>query len=67
MKQVLTSIAILGTFSVQTYGAPSVRVRLPERFRLLTKQLYDFRVEATNLTGDPTAPASRSQWTMAPI
>ena len=31
-------------------AAPTVAIRLPERFRLLTGQLYDLRVEATGLT-----------------
>ncbi|MGB8510639.1 MAG: alkaline phosphatase [Pyrinomonadaceae bacterium] len=31
-------------------SAPVVKIVLPERFRLLTKQKFDFRIEATNLT-----------------
>ncbi len=34
-------------------AAPTVRIRLPERFRVLTKQLFDLRVEAVNAS--PTA------------
>jgi alkaline phosphatase len=29
---------------------PTVKIRLPERFRLLTDQLFDLRIEVTNLT-----------------
>lgn len=36
-------------------AAPTVAVRLPERFRLLTNQLYDLRVEATGLTDTASA------------
>ncbi len=32
------------------HALPNVAIRLPERFRLLTGQLYDLRVEATGLT-----------------
>src|SRR5262245_54416378 len=31
-------------------GGPVVKIRLPERFRVLTDQLFDLRVEASNLT-----------------
>ncbi len=40
------------TASAQTI-APVVRIRLPERFRVLTDQIFDVRVEATNVS--PTA------------
>lgn len=33
----------------------AVQIRLPERFRLLTEQLFDLRVEATGLTDPATA------------
>src|SRR5215468_8589691 len=29
---------------------PAARIRLPERFRVLTGQLFDLRIEATGLT-----------------
>src|SRR5215471_12656187 len=31
-------------------GAPAVEIRLPERFRLLTDQQFDLRVEAAGLS-----------------
>lgn len=48
--------AILGTaifafqnISVFAQGAPTVRIVLPERFRVLTNQYFDLRIEAENL------------------
>ena len=40
-------IALFGTTAVQ--GAPVLKIRLPERFRVLTGQQFDLRAEATNL------------------
>ena len=34
----------------KTQSGPVVKIRLPERFRVLTGQQFDLRVEATNLT-----------------
>ncbi len=53
MKNTISSLALLGVFVATSYATPTVQVRLPERFRLLNDQLFDLRVEATNLTGDP--------------
>lgn len=53
MKKTLSSLAILGACVAQSYATPTVQIRLPERFRLLNDQLFDLRVEATGLTGDP--------------
>ncbi|MGI9087062.1 MAG: alkaline phosphatase [Chthoniobacterales bacterium] len=70
MKRTLSLLALLGLFAAQTdaapkneirrvrprvAGGPSVQIRLPERFRLLTDQLFDLRVEATGLTNPATA------------
>jgi alkaline phosphatase len=42
-----------GARIVSTTGlpAPGVRIRLPERFRVLTDQFFDLRVEATGIQG----------------
>lgn len=48
-KLFATTLAIAATVA-QSHALPNVRVRLPERFRLLTGQLYDLRIEATGLT-----------------
>ena len=50
MKKILSSLILIGTFALQSHATPSVRIRLPERFRLLEEQLFDFRVEATGLS-----------------
>lgn len=55
MKKIICSLALLGTFAAHSYAVPTVQLRVPERFRLLTGQLCDLRVEGTNLTGDPNA------------
>lgn len=49
MKKIITSLALLGAFTATSHAVPSVQTRLPDRFRTLTNQLFDFRVEATNL------------------
>lgn len=54
MKKIISSIALLGVFAAQSHAAPAVQVRLPERFRLLTGQLFDLRIEATGLA-DPAS------------
>jgi alkaline phosphatase len=52
MRKLLTATALIGAAALahDASAAPSVAIRLPERFRLLTGQLYDLRVEAINLT-----------------
>ena len=47
-------LGLLGAVALQTTAlvadaAPTVQIRLPERFRLLTDQRFDLRVEATTL------------------
>ncbi len=46
----LAAAAALLLPAASLHAAPTVAIRLPERFRLLTDQLYDLRVEATGLT-----------------
>ncbi len=44
-------VSILASLSpAMCWAAPQVSIRLPERFRLLTQQQFDLRVEATGLT-----------------
>ena len=43
-------IGLLGALALNATAAPTVKIRLPERFRLLTDQRFDLRVEATTLT-----------------
>ncbi len=63
MKTCLNILALLGLLAAQSFaaprtlppvepptGGPAVQIRLPERFRVLTGQLFDLRVEATGLT-----------------
>lgn len=54
MKNILSSLILIGTFAHQSYAAPTVQIRLPERFRVLTQQFYDLRVEATTLSNTNT-------------
>ncbi|PYJ08123.1 MAG: hypothetical protein DMF06_13725 [Verrucomicrobia bacterium] len=49
MKKIASCLILTATLTIQSYAAPSVRIRLPERFRTLEEQLFDFRVEATGL------------------
>jgi alkaline phosphatase len=48
MKQHLLALAFLTAVS-PLHAAPEVNIALPERFRLLTRQLFDLRVEASGL------------------
>ncbi len=41
---------MLASAIAQVQALPTVSIRLPERFRLLTSQLFDLRIEATGLT-----------------
>ena len=50
MKKMLSTLVLIGTVALNGYAAPSVRIRLPERFRVLEEQLFDLRVEATGLS-----------------
>lgn len=52
MKRIVPLAALLGAaaHAASVQAAPSVAVRLPERFRLLTNQYFDLRVEATGLS-----------------
>ncbi|MEO7133454.1 MAG: alkaline phosphatase [Vicinamibacterales bacterium] len=48
MKQSIL-INILALLPALAWGAPQVAIRLPERFRVLTDQQFDLRVEASSL------------------
>jgi alkaline phosphatase len=50
MNKTLVTSMIIAASAAYSEAAPTVHVRVPERFRLLTGQLYDLRVEATGLT-----------------
>lgn len=52
MKRTLPFAVVLGSVAVaaSVQAAPAVAIRLPERFRLLTNQYFDLRVEATGLS-----------------
>lgn len=49
MKKTLI-LSLLGVCALNAVAAPTVQIRLPERFRLLTDQRFDLRVEAATLT-----------------
>ena len=49
MKKTLL-LGLLGALALNATAAPTVKIRLPERFRLLTDQRFDLRIEATTLT-----------------
>ncbi len=53
MKTLITALTFAATVAVG-YSAPSVRIRLPERFRVLNDQLFDVRVEATEFGPNST-------------
>jgi len=42
-------LGLVGAAALNAMAAPTVQIRLPERFRLLTDQRFDLRVEATAL------------------
>ncbi len=42
-------LGLIGTLALNASAVPAVNIRLPERFRLLTDQRFDFRVEAAAL------------------
>ncbi|MDB6054982.1 MAG: alkaline phosphatase [Verrucomicrobiales bacterium] len=48
MKKTLL-LGLLGALALNAAAAPTVKIRLPERFRLLTGQRFDLRVEGTTL------------------
>lgn len=52
MKHIIPSAILLGSaaLAASVQATPAVAVRLPERFRLLTNQYFDLRVEATGLS-----------------
>lgn len=50
MKRTLILSLLTCLSPALAWAAPSVSIRLPERFRLLTQQQFDFRVEATGLS-----------------
>ncbi len=52
MKCTLPFAVLLGSaaLAASAQAAPTVAIRLPERFRLLTNQYFDLRVEATGLS-----------------
>lgn len=43
-------LGLLGAMALNAVAAPAVKICLPERFRLLTDQRFDLRVEGTALT-----------------
>lgn len=43
-------LGLLGAVALNAVATPVVKIRLPERFRLLTDQRFDLRVEGTALT-----------------
>lgn len=54
MKKTI-AIACLASTCAPLFAAPAVHVALPERFRVLTRQFFDFRVEATGLSNTDDA------------
>lgn len=52
---IASAFVLLGAAFGQAQTTPNVRVVLPERFRVLTNQFFDFRIEAENLQ----SPAAR--------
>ncbi len=49
MKKLLPILLLTCVSPALSWAAPQVKIRLPERFRLLTQQQFDLRVEATGL------------------
>ena len=49
MKKIIPIIILTCMSPALSWAAPQVSIRLPERFRLLTQQQFDLRVEATGL------------------
>ncbi|MCY7346528.1 MAG: hypothetical protein LH614_09960, partial [Pyrinomonadaceae bacterium] len=45
----LTMIAAVNVAEVNAQAAPTVRINLPERFRVITNQYFDLRVEAEGI------------------
>lgn len=43
-------LMLIGVGTIQAQTAPTVRIVLPERFRVLTNQFFDLRIEAENLS-----------------
>lgn len=50
MKNITVASIVLASAIAHVQANPTVSIRVPERFRLLTGQLYDLRIEATGLT-----------------
>ena len=50
----LVSIALLSVVQASAQSAPVIRIDIPERFRVLTDQYFDLRVEAAGIVS-PTA------------
>jgi alkaline phosphatase len=50
-------LVLIGVGQIQAQTAPTVRIVVPERFRVLTNQFFDLRIEAENLSS-PTARVS---------
>lgn len=46
----LALLSLIAGHTAQAIAAPSVRIVLPERFRVLSHQLFDLRVEFTGMT-----------------
>ncbi|HWP84002.1 MAG TPA: alkaline phosphatase [Terriglobia bacterium] len=45
----LVAVLSLAVWLLPAQGSPNVRIRLPERFRVLTQQRFDLRIEASGL------------------
>lgn len=58
MKNIAATSIVLASAIAQVQANPTVSFRVPERFRLLTGQLYDLRIEATGLTAASLANTS---------
>ena len=56
----ILALAFLAPASANAQGGPAVKIVLPERFRVLSQQLFDLRVEVVGLTN----PAAQLQITV---
>ena len=57
LKPCILTLSLCTALAVSTQAAPAVAIRLPERFRVLTDQRFDLRVEATGVS-DPNSTLS---------
>lgn len=61
-KLIIASIATATLFAAPLVQGATVEIRVPERFRLLTDQLFDLRIEAWDLANIGANLVVRSQW-----